>query len=389
MIERKVRKVVKGYICFKDKEIPFVINNYVLELFYNDEATIADFCKEYNRKKNYILIGKIYEPGGNYRKSECLVEYSLGTICYLTCYTLSNSPLNIEYDRIVFESDQLDSIFRYKYNYLDLSRKGVNFSSEAKTMHEITFLMDSKNYELKYIIGNDFKMGLLEKFEMIGRTVVDLNDCTICECSKLIRLMHRLLIFMVNPGEVCFTNIKLLKDNHLVGFVYCNLLKEEHTWANDIKFYEFDVDAFLPRIVQNLALDINQKITRSVPLGHLIENSIPYKPNKFIEMINSFEYLFEKLEPEKARKKEYTLKKEMEEMFNAFPFILSDNIYSSSKVSKELKELRINIVHGYEYYYEIEDSKNQFCVMKLEWLLRAMSLRLMNFSDEEINKAIF
>lgn len=46
--------MVKGFIFFRDGKIPFVIENYRMELF-TDDSLLDDFCKEYNFKENYIL----------------------------------------------------------------------------------------------------------------------------------------------------------------------------------------------------------------------------------------------------------------------------------------------------------------------------------------------
>ena len=45
--------MVKGFIDFKGGKIPFVIENYCMELFTDDDL-LKDFSKEYNFKKNYI-----------------------------------------------------------------------------------------------------------------------------------------------------------------------------------------------------------------------------------------------------------------------------------------------------------------------------------------------
>ena len=51
--------MVKGFIFFRDGKIPFVIENYCMELF-TDDSLLDDFCKEYNFKENYILHIKIH-----------------------------------------------------------------------------------------------------------------------------------------------------------------------------------------------------------------------------------------------------------------------------------------------------------------------------------------
>lgn len=51
--------MVKGFIFFRDGKIPFVIENYRMELF-TDDSLLDDFCKEYNFKENYILHGAYF-----------------------------------------------------------------------------------------------------------------------------------------------------------------------------------------------------------------------------------------------------------------------------------------------------------------------------------------
>ena len=54
--------MVKGFIFFRDGKIPFVIENYRMELF-TDDSLLDDFCKEYNFKENYILHGQCFDIG--------------------------------------------------------------------------------------------------------------------------------------------------------------------------------------------------------------------------------------------------------------------------------------------------------------------------------------
>ena len=48
--------MVKGFIFFRTGKIPFVIENYRMDLF-TDDSLLEIFCKEYNFKENYILQG--------------------------------------------------------------------------------------------------------------------------------------------------------------------------------------------------------------------------------------------------------------------------------------------------------------------------------------------
>ena len=64
--------MVKGFIFFRDGKIPFVIENYRMELF-TDDSLLDDFCKEYNFKENYILHGQCFDIGIRGRKATVLV----------------------------------------------------------------------------------------------------------------------------------------------------------------------------------------------------------------------------------------------------------------------------------------------------------------------------
>ena len=68
--------MVKGFIFFRDGKIPFVIENYRMELF-TDDSLLDDFCKEYNFKENYILHGQCFDIGIRGRKATFLVENSM------------------------------------------------------------------------------------------------------------------------------------------------------------------------------------------------------------------------------------------------------------------------------------------------------------------------
>lgn len=80
--------VDKGFIFFKEGKIPFVIENYRMELF-SDDSLLDDFCKEYNFKENYILHGQCFDIGIRGRKATFFVENSMGSTCYLRCYIIN------------------------------------------------------------------------------------------------------------------------------------------------------------------------------------------------------------------------------------------------------------------------------------------------------------
>ena len=72
-------------------------------------------------------------------------------------------------------------------------------------------------------------------------------------------------------------------------------------------------------------------------------------------------------------------------MFNEFPKLLSNSQLSSDKVSNQIKEIRRNITHGYEYYYDFKNDFNiQYLIILLDKLIRNMSLLYIGFSKDEI-----
>ena len=69
--------MVKGFIDFKDKKIPFVMENYRMELFSGD-SVLDDFAKEYNFKNNYILRGKYFGIGSQEQSATFLEDTGCG-----------------------------------------------------------------------------------------------------------------------------------------------------------------------------------------------------------------------------------------------------------------------------------------------------------------------
>ena len=167
--------MVKGFVFFKDDKIPFVIENYRMELF-TGEPILSNFCKEYNFKDNYILLGQCFDNGSSGRNATFLVENSMGSTCYLRCYIVNMFDRDEDYDTIGVQSPFLDDVFRYQYNYIDMVRQGVNFSVEPKEVYKIPFLMHDRQYELSFLIGYDNKLGLLEDYDKKGE--IDERRCT-------------------------------------------------------------------------------------------------------------------------------------------------------------------------------------------------------------------
>ena len=128
--------MIKGFIFFKEGKIPFVVNEYRMELF-TDEDLLTAFSKEYNFKKNYTLHGQYFGNGIQGQLATFLVEYSMGSTCYLRCYIINMLASDGTYDTIGLQSPFLDDVFRYKYAYLDMVRSGINLAVEPQDTYTI------------------------------------------------------------------------------------------------------------------------------------------------------------------------------------------------------------------------------------------------------------
>lgn len=136
--------MLKGFISFREGKIPFVVENYRMELFTDDDL-LKEFTKEYNFKHNYILEGQCFSNDFQGQKTIFLVEQSIGGTCYLRCYIIHMLAVQDEYDTMGLQSPFLDDIFRYKYNYIDMVRTGINFAVEPKNIYKIPFLWTDIN----------------------------------------------------------------------------------------------------------------------------------------------------------------------------------------------------------------------------------------------------
>lgn len=378
--------MVKGFIDFKGEKIPFVMEIYRMELFSGD-SVLDDFAKEYNFKNNYILRGKYFGVGSQGQSATFLVDFSTGNTCYVRCYTINMIGSDGGFDSIGFQSPFLDDVFRYKYEYLDLAQKGANLALEPKVVYAIPFSMNGNCYELQYRIGQDSRLGLLEDFDKKGEAMLPLHTDDIRECYDLSVVLYRLAMFMTSNPEVPFRQINLYKNGLKEGWVYCPLVSEKAMSWDDIGFCKFNVMKYIPRILSNIAIDSGSRITKSVPLGHLGNNETMFSPQRFLEQIMSFEYLFDKLEPKKAKNREFPLKAELQYMFDEFPQLLQKTRWSSDEASEIIKETRRQITHGYTYFYDFrDDSVMQYLIFLLDRLIRDMSLRLVGFSNVEIEE---
>ena len=183
--------MVKGFIFFRDGKIPFVIENYRMELF-TDDSLLDDFCKEYNFKENYILHGQCFDIGIRGRKATFLVENSMGSTCYLRCYTINMFDKDEEYDSIGLQSPSLDEVFRYEYEYIDMVRAGINLAIEPKVVYKVPFGMNDQKYELEFRIGHDNRLGLLEDLDRKCELILPLHTNEIQECYDITNVLHML-----------------------------------------------------------------------------------------------------------------------------------------------------------------------------------------------------
>lgn len=378
--------MIKGFIDFQEGKIPFVIENYRMELFTESDL-LNDFSKKYNFTTNYILHGQYFDIGSKGQRATFLVEYSMGSTCYLRCYIINSLASEGEYEAIGLQSPFLDDIFRYKYKCLDMVREGINLALEPKDVYIIPFDMDNKHYELKYRIGHDNRLGLLEDFEKKGELLLPLQTDDIQECYNISVVLYRLAMFMMSEAEVPFKQITLYKKGIKAGWFYCSLVSEKAVSGDDVFFNELDIMKYIPKILNNIAIDSGNKITKSIPLGHIGSFDTLFSPQRFLEQVMAFEYLFEKLEHKKSKDRKFPLKDELKYMLNEFPQLLIKSNLSLDEVSEKIKETRRQIAHGYTYYYDFKnDSEIKYLIILLDKLIRNMSLWWVGFSKQEIEE---
>lgn len=376
----------KGFILFRDGKIPFVVEDYRLELFTDDEL-LKDFSKEYNFKCNYILQGQLFTNGIHEQPATFLVERSTGSTCYLRCYTVFMLNSDGKYDAIGLQSPFLDDVFRYGYEYIDSVRAGVNLALEPKDIYEFSYEIDGHQYQSVYRIGHDNHLGLLEDRNRQGEIITPVHTKDIQECYNVAMVFCRLAMFMISHANVPFKRITLYKKGHKVGGFFCPFISENAVSGSDVLFCELDVMKYVPKILSNIAKDSGNKITQSVPLGHISEFENLLSPHRFMEQIMAFEYLFDKLESKKAEDRSFTLKMELKAMFDKFPELLSSKTVTSERASEHIKTIRHSIAHGHAYYYDFKnDSDTQYLMFLLDELIRKMSLLWMGFTEEDISE---
>lgn len=109
-------------------------------------------------------------------------------------------------------------------------------------------------------------------------------------------------------SETPFKQITLYQGDVEVGWFYCPLISKEAVSWKDFSFHRLDVMWYIHKILNNIALDSRNKIARSVPLGHLGNYDSIYSPQRFMEQVMAFEYLFDKLDHKKAKDPIFSLK---------------------------------------------------------------------------------
>ena len=106
-------------------------------------------------------------------------------------------------------------------------------------------------------------------------------------------------MFMMSKAEVPFRRIILYKKGIKAGWFYCPLvLKNAVSWDEGF-FYGLDIMKYIPKILNNIAIDSGNKITKSIPLGHLGGFDTLFSSQRFLEQVMAFEYLFNKLDHKK------------------------------------------------------------------------------------------
>ena len=376
--------MVKGFVFYRGGKIPFVIEDYRMELF-SDDSLLSDFAKEHNFKMNYTLNGQYFRDGFEGQRATFLVEYSMAGTCYLTCYILYNLRPERIYDTVGFQSPFLDDAFRYNYEYLDMVRAGHNLETKPRNIYDIPFTINDRQYKLTYRIGHDNDLGLLEDTNRKGEVRVGTQTEDIQEIYNLSVVFNRLAIFMVSQADVSFKRITLYKNEYKIGWFYSPLVSDKAVSVSDFRFCGFDVMKYLPKILNNIALDSGNRISQSIPLGHLQDADSLFSPRRFMEQVMAFEYLFDKLEPQKAKDRKFPLKDELKYMLDEFPKLLSGYRSSSGQIGEQIKELRRSIAHGHAYYYDFKtEIETQRLIFLLDKLIRNMSLLWIGFSKEEI-----
>lgn len=115
--------------------------------------------------------------------------------------------------------------------------------------------MNDRKYELAFRIGHDNRLGLLEDLDRKGELILSLHTKELQECYDITMVLHRLAMFMTSHSEVPFKQITLYKRGLKAGWFYCPLISENLVSGRCGFFYELDVMKYIPKILNNIALD--------------------------------------------------------------------------------------------------------------------------------------
>lgn len=371
--------MLKGFIDYKNGKIPFVVEGYIMELF-SDANLIRAFANEYKDEINFVLQGQCNSSQNISYKITFLVEKIEGDTCYLSCYLVYNTP----YDMIGIQSCFIDSIFRYSYNFIDMAREGINLSYKSRVVYNIDFPMDEEKYNLIFRIGYNSEFGLLEDWNRKGELLIETKTGEIQESYNIIKILYRFCMFMQSQSDISFKKIVLYKKGISVGQLYCPIVMDGINPFTDILYKDFDVLKYAPKILGNIGLDYTNRIENSIPLGHLGNANSIFLPQRFLEQIISFEYLFYKINPKISKSDRIPLKQKLEDMFKNFSLYFKAGI-SFDEISKDIANLRNKITHGYFYYYDFKDyDEIKHLMILMDKLIKVMSLSIMGFTNDEI-----
>ena len=373
--------IFNGFVHYKNSKIPFIINNYQMNLF-SDEPALTDFIKEYNFKSHYVLKGQCFRRGTHSTEILILVDHSMGNQCFLSCYIIANVQETLEYDTIHLQSTLLDNVFQYKYKFIDLSRAGENLSSTQKEIWDIPFVLKEAQYRMSFKIGQKTDLGLWEDFSKHGELSIKTKDISINECANIIMLIERFLKFITRYSKISFEKIYLTQKGFKVAHLYCPFIRE-NDYDFDMPYQNFDIAFYGTKILNNLALELENTIELSLPLGHIKDYESTFLPQRFLQQIMSFEYLYEKLNP----KSEKILKTKLKEYFTEFPYTVSSDIDKKDlgTLAENIKKLRVDITHGYKYFYDFDfNDRKKLYSSYLDLLIECMSLKYLGFTNKEI-----
>ena len=163
---------------------------------------------------DYVLSGQCYLYSGIPTKVYILVNYSIGTTCYLTSFLLCKFGDIDEYEKIGFQSSALDSIFQYTYHYINGSRSGVNYSETPVDIYKFSIPVNGNNMDIEYTIGFNNHLGVLEDYTKKGELCISLYSNDIVEYTRLMRLVDRFSQFTVGYSDIKFKRIILYKKRY-------------------------------------------------------------------------------------------------------------------------------------------------------------------------------